>query len=75
MGKIGSSRERNSREERVRMVSGHWRLAYIWVEGWRERLRRAGDLIEKQRFEGMWEGEIKKIEVGWLDEEVGRMGK
>lgn len=57
------------------MVSGHWRLAYIWVEGWRERLRRAGDLIEKQRFEGMWEGEIKKIEVGWLDEEVGRMGK
>jgi hypothetical protein len=28
-----------------------YRLAWIWVEGWRGRLRRSGDLVEKCRWE------------------------
>ncbi|KAK4182817.1 hypothetical protein QBC35DRAFT_345190, partial [Podospora australis] len=28
-----------------------FRLAWLWVEGWRSRLRRAGDEIERARWE------------------------
>lgn len=27
------------------------RLAWVWVQGWRSRLRCAGDLVERCRFE------------------------
>jgi hypothetical protein len=27
------------------------RLAWLWAEGWRNRLRRAGDVVEKTRWE------------------------
>lgn len=58
-----------------RKANEECRLAYVWVEGWRERLKRAGGLLEKERFAGKWVEEIKRIDVGWLDEGVGRMGK
>lgn len=28
-----------------------FRLAWMWVEGWRAQLRKAGDLVEKERWE------------------------
>ena len=31
-------------------VRGDQRLAWLWVEGWRARLRGGGDLIERCRF-------------------------
>jgi hypothetical protein len=28
-----------------------FRLAWMWVEGWRGRLRAAGDIVERERYE------------------------
>lgn len=30
-----------------------FRMAQMWVEGWRARLRVAGDLVERERWEGI----------------------
>ncbi len=30
---------------------GEFRLAWLWVEGWRQRLRKSGDVVEKTRRE------------------------
>jgi hypothetical protein len=32
-----------------RQANDDFRLAWIWVEGWRGRLRVAGDVVEKER--------------------------
>lgn len=31
--------------------TGDFRLAWLWVEGWRARLRKSGDIVEKSRWE------------------------
>lgn len=31
--------------------NSEFRLAWLWVEGWRAQLRKAGDLVEKERWE------------------------
>ena len=39
-----------------------FRLAWVWVEGWRGRLRAAGDIVERERYE--WsEGKVKRMYV------------
>lgn len=40
--------------ERV-TVEGDLKMAWLWVEGWRARLRMAGDLVEKERWEWDWQ--------------------
>lgn len=32
-------------------AGGDFRLAWVWVEGWRARLRKSGDVVEKARWE------------------------
>lgn len=32
-------------------VIGDFRLAWLWAEGWRARLRKSGDIVEKARWE------------------------
>lgn len=36
------------REERE--VRGEYRMAWLWVEGWRARLRGGGDVVERGRW-------------------------
>lgn len=31
--------------------TGDYRLAWLWTEGWRARLRKSGDIVEKSRWE------------------------
>lgn len=41
-----------------------WRLAWLWVEGWRERLRKSGDIVEKSRWEWRLDGTVgRSVEV------------
>ncbi|KAK1765921.1 hypothetical protein QBC33DRAFT_516339 [Phialemonium atrogriseum] len=35
----------------VAEAGGDFRLAWVWVEGWRARLRKSGDVVEKARWE------------------------
>lgn len=44
-----------------------YRLAWMWIEGWRARLRRAGDVVEKGRGMSRVEGEIGKVDIGDLE--------
>lgn len=30
-------------------AEGEFRLAWMWVEGWRARLRKGGDIVERER--------------------------
>lgn len=39
------------RRSRASGPDGDFRLAWIWVQGWRERLRKSGDMVEKARWE------------------------
>jgi hypothetical protein len=39
-----------------------FRLAWMWVEGWRRRLTAAGDIVEKQRHE-FSDGETKRFYI------------
>ncbi len=40
------------REARLEVrVQGDFKLAWLWVEGWRARLRAGGDLVEKCRYD------------------------
>jgi hypothetical protein len=32
-------------------AAGEFRLAWLWAEGWRARLRKGGDIVEKARWE------------------------
>ena len=49
-------------EERGREATEEYRLAWMWVEGWRGRLRAAGDIVERERYE--WsEGKVKRLYV------------
>jgi len=32
-------------------AAGDFRLAWLWAEGWRARLRMSGDIVEKARWE------------------------
>ena len=41
-------------------VHGEFRLAWLWVEGWRAQLRKSGDIIEQSRWE-------------WRLDEVGKL--
>ena len=41
-------RDKEAREE--------FRLAWMWAEGWRRRLRAAGDIVERERYERVREG-------------------
>lgn len=38
-------------DETVSDVTGDLRLPWMWVEGWRARLRMSGDVVEKSRWE------------------------
>lgn len=49
-GKEGEEGEEEE-EDTSTKVTGSARLAWLFVEGWRQRLRMAGDLIEKKRWE------------------------
>jgi hypothetical protein len=40
------------------MGLGDFKQAYIWIEGWRARLRAAGDIVERERYE--WRGNIRR---------------
>ncbi|KAF5872258.1 uncharacterized protein Bfra_005612 [Botrytis fragariae] len=66
--------KRTEEIEERKMAKGEYKLAYVWVEGWRERLKRTSGLVDKVREEGKYEGEVTKIDVDWLEEGVGRMG-
>ncbi|KAF7882137.1 hypothetical protein EAF00_011653 [Botryotinia globosa] len=57
-----------------KLAKGEYKLAYVWVEGWRERLKRTSGLVDRVRKEGKYEGEVAKIDVDWLEDGVGRMG-
>ena len=49
-------------KERDAEAREEFRLAWMWVEGWRGRLRGAGDIIEKARYD--WsDGRAKKLYV------------
>jgi hypothetical protein len=37
-------------QERKLEAKGEHRLAWIWVEGWRARLRTSGDVVERERY-------------------------
>lgn len=54
-----SIRSRKVREVRS---DSDLRLPWLWVEGWRSRLRRAGDEVEKVRWEGKMEWRVKVVE-------------
>ncbi|KAH8678929.1 hypothetical protein BGZ60DRAFT_525666 [Tricladium varicosporioides] len=48
-----SSDEERAEEERKKLeIQGEFKMAYLWVEGWRARLRAGGDIVEKAR--GGW---------------------
>ncbi len=32
-------------------VKGEFKMAWLWAEGWRARLRAGGDLVERCRYE------------------------
>ncbi len=36
-------------------AANEFRYAWLWAEGWRARLRKCGDIIEKHRWEGRLE--------------------
>jgi len=54
-----SLRSRKVREVRS---DSDLRLPWLWIEGWRTRLRRAGDEVEKARWEGKAKGRVKVVE-------------
>jgi len=41
--------EEEGEREKEKEVQGEYRLAWLWVEGWRARLRSAGDVVERSR--------------------------
>jgi hypothetical protein len=45
----GASTE-SEKEQEVK-VQGELKMAWLWVEGWRARLRAGGDLVEKCRYD------------------------
>lgn len=49
---------------RAEGAKNEYRMAWMWVEGWRARLKMAGDVVEKEKWN--WEGEIVKVDVGDL---------
>lgn len=46
-GKVSSVYTINSEVER----DSEFRLAWLWVEGWRAKIRKSGDVVEKARWE------------------------
>lgn len=49
-------------KENEKEAKEEFRLAWMWVEGWRGRLRAAGDIVERERYE--WsEGKAKRLYV------------
>jgi len=34
----------------VEGAQNEYRLAWMWAEGWRARLRKAGDAVERERY-------------------------
>ena len=48
---IGVRRGSSNRRPRYAEAVGDARLAWRWVEGWRARLRKGGDVVEKARWE------------------------
>jgi hypothetical protein len=48
---IGSRRGSSNRRPGYTEAVGDARLAWRWVEGWRARLRKGGDVVEKARWE------------------------
>lgn len=47
----GSSLPERKRRSRNDGPDDDFRLAWIWVQGWRARLRKSGDVVEKARWE------------------------
>lgn len=41
-------------------VHGEFRLAWLWAEGWRARLRKSGDVVEKCRWEWRWDDLLRQ---------------
>jgi len=46
-----SSERKTEVEKGERVVGDDAKLAWFWVQGWRARLRVAGDLVEKCRYD------------------------
>lgn len=46
-----SSDDEDLKKEKLE-IQGEFKMAYLWVEGWRARLRAGGDVVEKAR--GGW---------------------
>jgi hypothetical protein len=50
-GEVEAEAEAEAEEDADPKVTGSARLAWMFVEGWRKRLRVAGDIIEQKRWE------------------------
>lgn len=68
---IGPRRESNSswslQRPKCTEAVGDARLAWRWVEGWRARLQKGGDVVEKARWEWRLDrqiGELNTLPVG-----------
>lgn len=48
---FGKNHEEEESKEEVDKGKEEFRMAWIWVEGWRARLRGAGDVVEKYKRE------------------------
>jgi len=59
---IEEKRLGDRRERREYGANGEFRMAHMWVEGWRARLRVAGDLVERERWEGVHG--VRRVYVG-----------
>ena len=44
-------RRSRSKAKRQEVQKGPYRLPWLWVEGWRENLRKSGDIVEMTRWE------------------------
>ena len=42
-------------------LKDEFRIPWLWVEGWRARLRGAGDIVEKERWEWELDGKMRKV--------------
>jgi hypothetical protein len=49
--RIGVEFEEETHESLKIKVEGEFKMAWLWVEGWRARLRTGGDLVEKCKYD------------------------
>lgn len=52
-GDVGEGEDERTRDE----VQGEYVMAWMWVEGWKARLRAGGDVVERCRMDCVVTGE------------------